>query len=443
MSELGVRHEALRTSFEAHDGQPWQRLHATSAVELELRDCSGGGPLPARDQARVYVEAAADAPFDLVHGPLVRVLALRVSDSEHVLCLVMHHIISDGWSLDTAIAELSQLYAAQRAAQPAQLPALPVQYVDYAAWQRAWLMGDELQRQLDYWRATLGGEHPVLALPSDHARPQQPTQRGDVVDFVLDAALSGKLYAFAREHDTTVFVVMLAAFHLVLHRLSAQREVRVGVPVTNRNRVETEGVIGLFVNTQVLKSEYDPSHDFAKVVACTRETVLSAQANQDVPFERLVEVLQPARSTGHNPLFQVMYNHLRRNDVLFAGSSELQASPFTWQSQWSQFDLTLDTEEDAQGVVSGRMTYATDLFLRATAERWAAQFLRALDVLTTAPKRALGSVSWLAPAERSAQLSAAAAKQARPVRGGLLHERIREQALRHRTRVACSYEGEQ
>jgi amino acid adenylation domain-containing protein/non-ribosomal peptide synthase protein (TIGR01720 family) len=456
LATLCGRHEALRTTFEARDGLPWQRVHATGAVALELHDCSAGGPLSAAEQARVLVEAAADAPFDLAHGPLLRVLAVRVARDVHVLCLVMHHIISDGWSLDTAIAELSALYAAVPASgwslasgfdelpEPAGLPALPVQYVDYASWQRDWLQGDELDRQLDYWRDQLGTEHPVLSLPSDRPRPQRPSQRGDVVDFALDAALSRRLHSFAREQDTTVFVVMLAAFQAVLHRLSGQRDVRVGVPVTNRNRLETEAVIGLFVNTQVLRSSYDPSDDFAQIVARTRETALSAQANQDVPFERLVEALQPARSMGHNPLFQVMYNHLRRTDALFASSPELQAEPFSWRSQWSQFDLTLDSEEDASGAVSGRLTYATDLFARNTAERWAAQFVRALDVLLSRPRAALGTLSWLAPQERVAQLAAAAPRSAVPAADhGLLHERIRAQALRHNSRIACSYDGEQ
>ncbi|MEY4579587.1 MAG: hypothetical protein RL701_4290 [Pseudomonadota bacterium] len=436
MVRLTARHEALRTTFEARAGQPWQRVHAAadSGVQLQVHDCRGAG----EGAARALVEAQAHTPFDLARGPLVRVSALRVSDDSHVLCLVMHHIIADGWSLDNTIAELSLLYAdAERELSP-----LRIQYSDYASWQRAWLTGAELERQVAFWKSELGTDHPVIALPNDHVRPQVPSQRGGVIDIHVDSALGQQLREFALAHDTTLFVVLLATWQTVLQRLSAQPEVRVGVPVTNRNRVETENVIGLFVNTLVVRSDYDPNCNFEQIVARTRERVLSGQAHQDVPFERLVELLQPARSQGHNPLFQVLYNHLRRSDHLFVNTPELQVSAFEWQSELTQFDLMLDTEEAANGVVSGRLTFARDLFEPATAQRWAEQFQRALAALVAQPTAAVGNVSWLAASERSALLTAGAQRATLPAHG-LLHERISAQALRRPAAIACSYDGEQ
>jgi amino acid adenylation domain-containing protein/non-ribosomal peptide synthase protein (TIGR01720 family) len=397
VTQLVARHEALRTTFELHDGQPQQRVHAQLEAAVDVRDLRGEPH--AEDVARAYVEDVAHRSFDLERGPLLRVAMLTLSEHEHVLSLVVHHIVSDGWSLDLAIAELSQLY------NGTQLPALPVQYVDYAHWQRAWGRGPELQRQLEYWKAELGGEQPVLDLPLDHPRPAEQSFRGALWKRELDPALSARLHDVARSEGVTMFMLLLATWQTLLYRLTGEPDVRVGVPVTNRSRIETEALIGLFVNTQVLRAQLRGELSFSAHLQQVKRSALGASAHRDLPFEQLVEALQPERSLGHNPLFQVTYNHASAAHT--APTPALELSELAWRARGTQFDLSLDTEELPGQRLALAFTYATDLFEPETIARMAARFERLLQQIAQTPALRIAELAVLTEAEL-ASLSAAA-----------------------------------
>ncbi|WP_313600505.1 non-ribosomal peptide synthase/polyketide synthase [Pseudomonas sp.] len=355
---LVQRHEPLRTTFREAGEQVWQVIHPQAGVAVEHQRVA-----PASLAHSVAQEI--QRPFDLVDGPLMRVKLLQVDLDHHVLVITQHHIISDGWSMQVMVDELLALYQGQ-----APLPALPLQYADYAAWQRDWMAAGEKQRQLDYWCRRLGSEHALLELPLDHPRPAVQSHRGARRQVPLDRALVADLKALAQRQDVTLFVLLLAAFQALLHRYSGQSEIRVGVPIANRNRLETERLIGFFVNTQVLQAQVQGQMGFDRLLAQVKQRALEAQAHQDLPFEQLVEALQPQRSLSHNPLFQVMFNH---QDSLRAGPPQLpglELQPLDWAGHTTQFDLNLETEESAAGLWAS-LTYATDLFEAATIERLA------------------------------------------------------------------------
>ncbi|PMZ88008.1 non-ribosomal peptide synthetase [Pseudomonas sp. FW305-42] len=358
---LVARHETLRTTFHQEGEQAWQRIHVAGDFDLPVETVASETL-----QARVAQETAQ--PFDLEHGPLLRARLLRLAADEHVLVLTLHHIVADGWSMPIMVDEVVRLYAGYRQGAEAQLPALVFQYADYAAWQRQWMAAGEQARQLDYWRQQLGDEQPVLELPADRPRPLQLSHAGARLDIHLEPELAEALKATARQQGVTLFMLLLASFQVLLHRLSGQSQVRVGVPVANRNRAETEGLIGFFVNTQVLKAEFAPQTTFAGLLQQVRHTAVQAQAHQDLPFEQLVEALQPERSLSHSPLFQVLFNHKAENPGMAQELAGLRIEGLGWEDRSTQFDLVLNTVEHDAGL-SAILTYATALFDPATAER--------------------------------------------------------------------------
>ncbi|NSX02821.1 non-ribosomal peptide synthetase [Cupriavidus gilardii] len=383
---LVERHESLRTTFHQEGELAVQRIHPPSSLPIAVGDLRDADPAQRDVAVQSMVDAEAQTPFDLEQGPLLRVRLLRLADDDHILLVTMHHIVSDGWSMNVVIDEFARLYAGFVSGLPAQLAPLPIQYADYAAWQKQWLEAGELERQLRYWKSHLADDGTVvLELPTDRPRPAVPSHRGGAVSFSLDADLSAKLRALARSADTTLFTVLLAAFQVLLYRYTGQRDLRIGVPVANRNRVETEGVVGFFVNTQVLRTEIDGSMAFDAVLARARESVLQAQAHQELPFEQLVEALQPERDPSRNPLFQVMLNHQRRDRSIAQRLPGLQLEPVERSVRSTKVDLSLDTQEDQTGAVFGAMGYACDLFDHRTVERMLAHYLGILDQMASGP----------------------------------------------------------
>ncbi|MEZ7785060.1 condensation domain-containing protein, partial [Cupriavidus gilardii] len=383
---LVERHESLRTTFHQEGELAVQRIHPPSSLPIAVGDLRDADPAQRDVAVQSMVDAEAQTPFDLEQGPLLRVRLLRLADDDHILLVTMHHIVSDGWSMNVVIDEFARLYAGFVSGLPAQLAPLPIQYADYAAWQKQWLEAGELERQLRYWKSHLADDGTVvLELPTDRPRPAVPSHRGGAVSFSLDADLSAKLRALARSADTTLFTVLLAAFQVLLYRYTGQRDLRIGVPVANRNRVETEGVVGFFVNTQVLRTEIDGSMAFDAVLARARESVLQAQAHQELPFEQLVEALQPERDPSRNPLFQVMLNHQRRDRSIAQRLPGLQLEPVERSVRSTKVDLSLDTQEDQTGAVFGAMGYACDLFDHRTVERILAHYLGILDQMASGP----------------------------------------------------------
>ncbi|WP_147478327.1 condensation domain-containing protein, partial [Pseudomonas viridiflava] len=397
VESLIERHETLRTTFEQQGDESLQVVHPAAAFVLSVERLAHG------QSVQDYVDHEVQQPFDLQHGPLLRVRLLQVADDEHVLVLTQHHIVSDGWSMPIMVEELLQGYQAISLGREIRREPLPIQYADYAIWQRNWLEMGEQARQLEYWTNQLGEQQPVLELPSDRPRPAMRDHHGARLNVELDTVLLSRLKALAREQGITLFMLLLASFQTLLHRYSGQDDVRVGVPIANRNRSETEGLIGFFVNTQVLKAEFSSQTTVADLLQQIKYTAVQAQAHQDLPFEQLVEALQPERDPSRSPLFQVAYNHQTeaRNEA-----RELAGLRLEYQlsdKHTAQFDLTLDTCERPDGL-GASLIYATDLFDASTIERMAGHWRNLLHAMTGDVQQRIADLPLLSAAEREATL---------------------------------------
>ncbi|AZC38807.1 non-ribosomal peptide synthetase [Pseudomonas chlororaphis] len=398
---LIARHETLRTTFCEEDGIAVQVVHPPAPLHIEVIDLHTGG-LSYEEQVNALTDSKRQPPFDLRNGPLLRASLLRVAADEHVLVLTQHHIVSDGWSMGVMVDELIQLYAGYRQGRTINLPDLPIQYADYANWQRQWMDAGERERQLGYWLQQLGGEQPLLMLPLDHSRPAIQSYRGALFDIPLGDELRVGLKQLAQREGATLFMLLLASFQVLLHRYSGQADIRVGVPTANRNRVETERLIGFFVNTQVFKAEVDGQLGFIDFLQQVKQTALMAQSHQDLPFEQLVEALRPERSLSHSPLFQVMFNHQTavKKGAHSQRLDDLSIETLSWQGRAAQFDLTLDTFESEDGLWAS-LTYATDLFEPSTIERLAQSWVQLLQGIVQQPRQRLGDLPLLAASEQN------------------------------------------
>ncbi|HEJ2919028.1 TPA: pyoverdine non-ribosomal peptide synthetase PvdD [Pseudomonas aeruginosa] len=427
---LVARHETLRTRFLLEGGRSYQQVQPAVSVSIE-REQFGEEGLIERIQAIVV------QPFDLERGPLLRVNLLQLAEDDHVLVLVQHHIVSDGWSMQVMVEELVQLYAGYSQGLDVVLPALPIQYADYALWQRSWMEAGEKERQLAYWTGLLGGEQPVLELPFDRPRPARQSHRGAQLGFELSRELVEAVRALAQREGTSSFMLLLASFQALLYRYSGQADIRVGVPIANRNRVETERLIGFFVNTQVLKADLDGRMGFDELLAQARQRALEAQAHQDLPFEQLVEALQPERNASHNPLFQVLFNHQSeiRSVTPEVQLEDLRLEGLAWDGQTAQFDLTLDIQEDENGIWAS-FDYAADLFDASTVERLAGHWRNLLRGIVANPRQRLGELPLLDAPERRQTLSEWNPAQREYAVQGTLQQRFEEQARQRPQAVA-------
>ncbi|MCG1048400.1 non-ribosomal peptide synthetase [Mycetohabitans rhizoxinica] len=397
LDALFARHEALRSTFVSVEGQPQVRLlPADTGVPLRWHDLRGV-PHAQAQLARLSHEAV-HAPFDLAQGPLMRACGIQVADEEHVVLITQHHIVSDGWSIGVLARELSALYAASVGAQADPLPPLAVQYPDYAAWQRQWLTGERLQAQSDYWRATLADAPVLLELPTDRPRPAQQSFAGAQAPVRIDAATTQALKRLSAEHGTTLFMTMLAAWSTVLARLSGQHDMVIGTPSANRNHPQIEPLIGFFVNTLALRMDLSGEPDTAELLARVRRPTLDAQAHQDLPFEQVVEIVQPPRRLNHTPLFQVMlaWQNNAPGEWRLPG---LAATPAELEYDAVKFDLELNLSEAGEEVV-GSLGYATALFDRSTIERHVGYLQTMLRAMVARPQQPVATLELLSPAER-------------------------------------------
>ena len=301
------RHEILRTTYEAEKGQPFQVIAAEQRLPLSVVDLSGLSNPEREKEAQRIVQEQASKPFDLAKDPITRNVLLKMSGEDHVLIMLTHHIASDGWSSGILMRELTALYEAALLGKPAELPELPIQYADYAVWQRNWLQGEVLEQQLAYWKQQLKGAPPVLLLPTDRPRPAKPTFRGAIHRFLLPASLAEAIRALSRQQGGTAFMTMLAAFQTLILHYTQQPDIVLGTDLANRTTVQTEALIGFFVNLLALRTDLSGDPTFAELLGRVREVALGAYAHQDVPFDKLVEELQPERSLSHNPLVQVLF----------------------------------------------------------------------------------------------------------------------------------------
>ena len=397
LGEVVKRHEALRTTFPSSSGEARQRVAPAQPPRLPLCDLRQLPAARREPEAARLGAAEARTPFILARGPLLRARLLRLADEEHVVLFTMHHIVGDGWSTGILVRELAALYGAFATGSPSPLAALPIQYADFALWQRRWLTGETLDRLLAYWRGQLGGV-PPLDLPTDRPRPALETHRGSRHSFLLPLPLAQLVRALARQQGASLFMVLLAGFAALLLRYTGQPEIVVGTPIANRNRREVEDLIGLFLNTLALRLEVDGAAGFAALLGRVREVALGAYAHEDLPFEKLVDELQPQRDLARSPLFQIML--ILQNAPIGAPelpglAVEVMAAPATV----AKLDLTLEVVESRQGLRAA-FEYNTDLFDAATMRRMADHLQMLLGAGVVAPEERLADLPLLAESER-------------------------------------------
>ncbi|MET0646274.1 MAG: condensation domain-containing protein, partial [Pyrinomonadaceae bacterium] len=397
LTELARRHEVLRTRFVEDSGELTQEVTPAQPVPLPLIDLSQEINGERESAARRLMEEEARRPFDLSRGPLLRCSLVRLADDEHVLLITMHHIVSDGWSVGVMVRELTTLYAAFTRSEASPLEELPVQYSDYARWQREHLSGERLERQLAYWRERLSGAPALLALPTDRPRPAVQSYRGADISFTLPAELVAELRRLGQAHGCTLFMTLLAGWQALLARYSGQEDVVVGTPIAGRTHGETEGLIGFFVNTLALRTDLTGDPSFEELLGRVRETTLGAYAHQEVPFERLVEELQPERSLSHQPVFQVVLSlqNTPRESLRLHG---LELSSYPGRGTTAKFDMVLSLVEGGRGLAGG-LEYNTDLFDAETARRMTAHLSRLLEAAAAEPSARVGDLRLLSDEE--------------------------------------------
>jgi amino acid adenylation domain-containing protein len=441
LAEIVGRHEALRTTFHTENGAPAQVVAPAELAQdsllrrVDLSRLAVTGP-----EVERLAHEEAEAPFDLARGPLLRLGLLRISPEEHILLLTLHHIVGDGWSMRVLLHETRILYHAFLESRPSPLPELTLQYVDFADWQHRWLGSASAARQMAYWKQQLEEHQPILQMPTDRPRPLAQTMRGRTHRLVLSLELSQRVNTLSRNSGVTSFVVLLATFETLLHRLSGQLEILIGFPIANRKRVEIQDLIGFFANTLVLRADFPAGASFQNLLGRLHEAALSAYDHQELPFGRLIKELQPERHLSHSPLFQAafVYQNMEAPEWELSG---LLLTPCNFNRHTSMFDLTLVLKDGPEGL-EGELEYSTDLFDATTMARYAAHLEVLLAAVTQDPTREISHLPLLSAAEEHLVLSAndTAVDYARG--SCCLHELIEEQAERTPDAVAVAAPGE-
>ncbi|HEY2389798.1 MAG TPA: amino acid adenylation domain-containing protein, partial [Candidatus Angelobacter sp.] len=398
LSEVLRRHEVLRTSFPSNDGQPHLVIKPAAAWQVPVMDLSGMETAEQDMEARRIATYAASQTFDLGRGPLVRCILLRLGDHEHVVVCVMHHIVYDGWSREIFVREISVSYEAFAGGQPSLLPEVPIQYVDFAVWQRQWLQGSVLESELVYWKRKLAQAPPLLQLPASRTRPAVQSYRGGRELLQLSQKASEELNALSRRSGVTLFMTLLAAFKLLLHRWTAQDDIVVGTSVAGRTRPDIERLIGFFVNMLVLRTDCSGDPTFLELLARTRDVTLEAFAHQEMPFEMLVDQLQPRRNLGYPPLFQVMFS-LQNAPASELALPSLTLSFLPMEETTAKYDLLLDMWEGPQGL-SGALDYNADIFDSSAVKLMVRQYQGLLEQLLLAPQQHLSLIPLLSELEK-------------------------------------------
>jgi amino acid adenylation domain-containing protein len=396
--EIIRRHEALRTNFSSQDGQAIQVIHQSRDWQMTVVNLQ---QLPVNEQEekiQQLVKAEAEKPFAIDTDSLIRATLLLAAETEQVLLLTMHHIVSDGWSIGILIQEIATIYSAFINGEDSPLPELDIQYVDFAVWQRQWLQGETLDQQLSYWQKQLAGAPYLLELPTDRPRPPVQTSKGATYESVIPAQLSQEIETFTQREGVTLFMTLLAAFDVLLYRYTGQVDIVVGSPIANRNHAEIENLIGFFVNTLVLRNDLSGNPTFRELLQRVREVSLGAYAHQDLPFEMLVETLQPERNLSHSPLFQVMFI-LQNTPTSNLELPGLTLNAVVAKSSVSPFDLTLSLNSTAQGL-DVAWEYNTDLFNAITIERMAKHFEILLTGIVENPDLPIFTLPILTAAEQ-------------------------------------------
>jgi amino acid adenylation domain-containing protein/thioester reductase-like protein len=439
--EIIHRHEALRTNFVTVDGQAAQIIQTETNWTVSVVDFQH---LPLTEQkiaAQKLVQEQAFLPFDLASEALIRVKLVVLSPTEQWLVVCMHHVVSDGWSIGVFVEELIVIYNAYSQSKPSPLLPLTIQYADFAIWQRQWLQGEVLQNQLSYWKQQLANAPTFLPLPTDRPRPAVQTFNGAYKEFALSVELTQKLLKLSQQQGVTLFMTLLAVYNTLLYRYTGQTDILVGTPIANRDRAEIEGLIGFFVNTLVMRTEISGDRSFNELLPCIREMALSAYAHQDLPFEMLVEALQPERDLSHTPLFQVMFvlNNAPTSEVELTG---LSVSELPIESAIAKFDLTLGMENTNNGLV-GWWEYNTDLFDSSTIERMTGHFLTLLEAIVANPSERISQLPILTPSEQQQLLVEWNDTSVDYPQDKCIHQLFEEQVERTPDAVAVVFENQQ
>ncbi len=440
LNEIARRHETLRTTFTLSEEQPVQVIAPETIVALPVADLQNYPESEREARAARLVGEEARRPFDLARGPLLRCHLWRLATEDHILLLTMHHIVSDGWSMGVLYRELSALYETFRQGKDPSLPELPIQYADFAVWQREWLRGEVLERQLSYWKRQLGGVQ-LLELPTDRPRSAVQSLRGTTQSFMLPKDLSEALNALSRKEGVTLFMTLLAAFQILLHRYTGQEDIAVGSPIANRTRSEIEGLIGFFVNTLVLRTDLSGSPSFRELLSRVRRAALDAYEHQDLPFEKLVEELNPERDLSHSPLFRVMLA-LQNAPMSPLNLSGLTVNPIEFDSGNTRFDLAVNIWDRAEGLASS-FVYNADLFDGATIARMQRHFQTLLEGIVADPKRRLSELPLMPEAEQHQLLVEWNDTKTEYPKDRCLHDLFEAQAERTPDAVAVVFEDRQ
>ena len=446
LGEVVRRHESLRTTFTCCEGRPEAHVQPDIDVPLDKVDLSGLDPAEQEAQVQARLTEYARRPFDLERGPLLRSLLVRLGEEDHVVLLSMHHIVSDGWSMGVLLREMTVLYEAFRRGHESPLAPLPLGYGDFAAWQQKWLSGETLNRQLAYWEEQLSGSPPLLELPTDKPRPPIPSFHGATEPLELSAELTARLESLARGEGVTLYMLLLSAFNALLSRYSGQDDICVGTPIANRTREELEGLVGFFVNTLVLRTDLSGDPRFDELLQRVRDITLEAYAHQDVPYEKVVEALQPRRSRSHAPLFQVafVYQNAPLELPAAAGSNDegaLGIRPIEVHNGTAKYDLTLFLWQDG-GRLRGRVEYNTDVFEGATVARLGRHLERLLEAVSANPAETLSRLPLLSDVERERILGDwSASPRAREVKA-CVHEMFEAQVRRTPDAVAVEFQDQ-
>jgi len=441
LNEILRRHEILRTTFSIAEGDALQIIAPSLDLNLPVVDLSDRSEITREQEARRIINDEAQRPFDLVRGPLLRAQLIRLGEADHVLVLNLHHIVSDGWSMAVLYRELSVIYKALVDAQSFLLPELRVQYADYAVWQRDWLQGEILDRQLSYWKNQLEGIPPVLNLFADRPRPAVQSHRGARASISLSKELLDKLNALSRKENVTLFMTLLAGFQILLRRYTGQDDVVLGSPIAGRNRHELENLIGFFVNTLVLRTNLAANPTFVELLARVRETALGAYAHQDLPFEKLVEEIQPKRNPSFSPLFQVMFVLQYTPDAPL-NLEGLDTNPIDVEGESAKFDLTLSIRELTEGLRAS-LSYNTDLFDGSTIDRMLRHYQILLEEIVRYPGKRILEIPLMTDDERRQLLVEWNETRREYPRDKCIQELFEEQVKQRPEAIAAVFEDQQ
>ncbi|MEP6703342.1 MAG: condensation domain-containing protein, partial [Acidobacteriota bacterium] len=441
LNTIVARHEVLRGSFDLVDGEPVQLIAPDLEIDIPVVDLERLPESERQGEVTRFVNADGQRPFDLTRGPLLRASLLKLHSNDHVLLLTMHHIVSDGWSLGILVKEMTAIYQAIIEHRPVDLPELPIQYADFARWQREWLEGEVLEEQLGYWQKHLAGAPGVLNLPIANPRRSIQTFNGGRCFKRLSPSQSAALVALSRREGATLFMTLLAAFQTLLFRYSGQEDLVVGTPIAGRNRAETEDLIGFFVNTLPLRTSVAGNPTFRELLGRVRATALGAYAHQDLPFERMVEEFHPERSLSHAPLFQVMFV-LQNQPKATLDLPALKIASLEREMDSSKFDLTLYMSEDGDGL-SCWLEYNSGLFAASTIERLLGHYEVLLDSAVANPDRRLSELPLLTASEQQELLVAINDTRVEFPTGQCVHELFEAQVEKTPNAIALVCGNEQ